>query len=98
MEFRIPEEPSETTMKVFIKAIGSHIEWISVLRQQLDEQVFLNAKGVGNNGIRDLGRWLQTEGGLHSSLPSFASVRTLRERFHRHAAAIFQATNEAINA
>ncbi len=80
-------------MDTFCKAIESHLEWRTTLRQHIDNQVFLHDKDVANPHRCVLGRWIDREATAYQELPSFNKACELHEKFHEYAGEIARYRN-----
>jgi CBS domain-containing protein len=78
---------------VFNNAIEAHTQWKIVLNKHIEEGTVEDIKKVGNCHICELGQWIYGEGTKYNQLPSFESMCTAHEHFHRVAAEVIFYSN-----
>lgn len=75
-------------MSEFIdKAVTAHSLWRSKLRDAINTGVVPDENTVGVDNLCDLGKWIYGEGVKYSSLPEYAEVKSLHQKFHQTAGA-----------
>ncbi len=75
-------------MNIFNSAIEAHEEWKSQFIKDVKEGVKQDVEKVLNRHVCELGQWIVGEGSRYGNLPSFESMRTAHQEFHRVAAEI----------
>lgn len=80
-------------MNIFNEAIEIHALWKTNLKRHIEEGVFQDINKVGDCHACDLGRWIYGDGIRYNHLPSFESMCTAHEHFHRTAAEVIYLTN-----
>ena len=71
-------------MSIFNEAIAAHTEWKLKLIQQINQgQAVGNIDAITNSHLCELGQWIENVGGKYAYLPSFKTICTEHEEFHR---------------
>ena len=73
---------------IFNEAIETHVQWKLILKRHLEEGVIDDLEYVGNFHACNLGKWIYSDGIKYNILPSFDSMCTAHEQFHRAAAEV----------
>ena len=76
------------TTNIFNAAIEAHAQWKVDLKKNVEEGSFQDIKTIVNSHACDLGSWIYGEGYRYNRLPSFESMCSAHERFHRVAAEV----------
>lgn len=81
------------TENIFNMAIETHVQWKLEFKKNLEEGSGQDIKTIMNCHACDLGSWIYGEGYRYNRLPSFESMCTAHERFHRIAAEVVRYSN-----
>ncbi|MEC4747942.1 CBS domain-containing protein [Methylomicrobium sp. Wu6] len=80
-------------MNIFNDAIETHIHWNLRLKQHIEEGIIQDLKKVADCHVCELGQWIYGDGVRYNNLPSFESMCTAHEHFHRIAAEVVYHSN-----
>jgi CBS domain-containing protein len=80
-------------MNIFNDAIETHTQWKVTLKRHIEEGNIQDIKKIGDCHVCELGRWIYGDGVRYNYLPSFESMCTAHEHFHRVAAEVVYHSN-----
>ncbi|MDD1611541.1 MAG: CBS domain-containing protein [Methylococcaceae bacterium] len=80
-------------MNIFNDAIETHIQWNVRLKRHIEEGIIQDLKKVADCHVCELGQWIYGDGVQYNYLPSFESMCTAHEHFHRIAAEVIYHSN-----
>jgi CBS domain-containing protein len=81
-------------VNVFNDAIETHVQWKTTLKKQVEDGLPVrDVKDVASCHVCELGRWIYGEGIRYNRLPSFESMCSIHEHFHRVAGEVVRHVN-----